>query len=151
MTAMDNVVNIEAQLRERSSELLVIRPKECVICYVARMLMDFGCDGTRRWALRYRDQRAPQATALEERLARRGACCCDCEIFLSGYVLVDRLRVRRPLFGELSAAELLSYGYDDEAEATELVAPKVPPPCSGVRRGSVQPCANWRTRTWYDE
>ncbi|NYJ06208.1 DUF2695 domain-containing protein [Petropleomorpha daqingensis] len=56
------------------------RPGECVLCYVHRMISAFGCDGTLRWALRWRDRRAPRATRLEARLTARGALC-DCELF----------------------------------------------------------------------
>ena len=56
------------------------RPGECVLCYVQRMVTAFGCDGTLRWALRWRDRRAPRATRLKDRLTARGAHC-DCELF----------------------------------------------------------------------
>ena len=147
---MDSVVEIEEFLRGRSVELVAIRPGECVICYAARMITEFGCDTTCRWAVRYRNQLAPRATALLNRLGRRGAFC-DCEIFMNGYTLISRLKVPEPLFPGLNAEELAAYGYDDPADAYELVSPRVPPPCAGVRRGSVQPCSNWRIRGPYDD
>jgi hypothetical protein len=53
---------------------------ECLRCYLVRAVREFGCDGTHRWTLRWRDARAPRATALLSKLARRGGICCDCEV-----------------------------------------------------------------------
>ncbi len=100
------------------------RTRECLWCYVARMLTEFGCDNTLRFACRYRDLRAPRATALEDRLGRVGGFC-DCEIFLNGMTLAPTLQ-RYDAYGD------------------ELVTPV--PPCVGVRRGSTQGCANWVRR-----
>ena len=36
--------------------------EECLLCFVARMLDDFGCDTTLRFVKHYRDLRAPRAT-----------------------------------------------------------------------------------------
>ncbi|WP_158893127.1 DUF2695 domain-containing protein [Amycolatopsis anabasis] len=92
--------------------------RECLACFVVRMLDDFGCDGTFRWTRRWRDACAPRATALEERLENRGAFC-DCEIAWNVY-----------------PEQMLA---TEEEEASG--AP--PPPCSGVsRRGSTKPCRN---------
>lgn len=96
---------------------------ECLACFVARMLTDFGCDTTLRWAQRFRDVRSPAATGLERRLGNVGGFC-DCEIFLNGYDLVRELMVR-------------------DVHTDELEPPAVPPPCAGVRRTSTRPCANW--------
>jgi hypothetical protein len=76
------VVELESQLRLRSTLLTVPGAGECLACYVMRML-DFGCHGL-SWALRYRDQTAPRATALPRKLGAMGAYC-DCEIFLNAY------------------------------------------------------------------
>jgi hypothetical protein len=62
-------------------------PGECVLCYVHRMLAAFGCDGTLRWVVRWRDRRAPRAMALADRLTERGAHC-DCELFSNAWELV---------------------------------------------------------------
>jgi hypothetical protein len=75
---------------------------------------------------RFRDVRVPAATALERRLGAVGGFC-DCEIFLNGYQF---------------AGHLCRY----EPETDELVAPKEPPPCSGVRARPTQPCTNWTRR-----
>ncbi|SDS90421.1 DUF2695 domain-containing protein [Microlunatus soli] len=144
MTDTDAVVlELESVLRARSAMLVAARPGECVFCYVARMVNEFGCDTTLRWATGYRDRWAPRATGLANRLGSVGGYC-DCEIFLNGYTLVDAVLVPRPLFPGLTAQQLALYGYDDPAEATELAAPDIPPPCGTVRRGSTQPCSNWR-------
>jgi hypothetical protein len=56
------------------------RQGECLRCYLLRMLNGHGCDGTHRWTIRWRDTWAPGATTLLRKLARRGGCCCDCEV-----------------------------------------------------------------------
>ena len=90
------------------------RDGECLLCFVARMLDDFGCDTTLRFAKRYRDLRATRATALEARLARMGGFC-DCEIFMNGMTLAEH-QLERDETGEARAPERL-------------------PICVGVRRG----------------
>lgn len=116
MTSNTSIVDeAEHFIRARADELTRPHDKECLCCYLARMLDQFPCDGSHRHALRFRDLTAPRATALLERLSRVGGCCCDCEVFLNGY----QPRSWSP----------------DEAAAL--------PPCAGVRRGSVRPCANW--------
>src|SRR2546423_1221424 len=77
----------EGYLRELAAELAHPQDNECLCCYVARMLDEFSCDGSHRHAIRYRDTKAPRATALLARLRQIGACCCDCELFLNGYRL----------------------------------------------------------------
>ena len=115
------VLHIERELRHLS--ILITQPKagECLHCYVYRML-EFGCTGL-RWAKRYRDLRAPRATALEGRLMSKGAGC-DCEIFMNGWTLLRQYKV-----------------YDPEGEEYEY--PEELPACKGVRGGSVQPCGLW--------
>lgn len=67
-----------------AEELLEPRGGECLLCYVADQLDEFGCDGTHRFSQRYQERVAPRATALLRRLGRRGAYC-DCEIFLNAF------------------------------------------------------------------
>ncbi|RFU23033.1 DUF2695 domain-containing protein [Geodermatophilus marinus] len=86
------------------------------------MLDAFGCDGTLRWAGRWRDLRLPRAAGLERRLASRGGCC-DCEVFLNGWTYRD---------------DLQAVGEDGEPDW-----PAVHPSCAGVGPRSAQPCANW--------
>jgi len=59
------------------------RDGECLRCYLLRMLNGHGCDGTHRWTIRWRDAGAPRVTGLLRKLARRGGCCCDCEVILN--------------------------------------------------------------------
>jgi hypothetical protein len=118
----DAVEELELMLRSRSAELTAPHSDECLLCFVARMLNSFGCDNTLRWAVHYRDVRAPRATGLETRLGQMGGYC-DCEIFLNGYAHV--------------AAS------DDE------VVPARIPPCEGVERFSTKPCGHWqRLQRW---
>ena len=118
------VLHIERELRHLS--VLITQPKsaECLHCYVYRML-GFGCSGL-RWARRYRDLKAPRATALDRRLMSKGAGC-DCEIFMNGWSLRHEYRL-----------------YDPESEEYEY--PELPA-CRGVRVGSIQPCGLWTTHS----
>lgn len=97
--------------------------RECLACYVARMLTAHGCDTSLRWAQRFRELRSPRATGLERRLGSFGGFC-DCEIFLNGYRLVRELLAR-------------------DVHTDELAAPAEPPSCQGVRPTSTRPCGNW--------
>ncbi|MEJ7630829.1 MAG: DUF2695 domain-containing protein [Nocardioidaceae bacterium] len=119
----------EGELRTHPSALVVPLPHECVACYVWRMLDEFGCNATPRWVRRWRDARAPRATALEQRLARQGGCC-DCELFLNVWV----------------HAASLSGARDGLAPLARTVSDL----CHSVRRGSAQPCTLWvrRPRPW---
>ena len=78
-------------IRSMARRLTQPRAGECLVCYVARMLDEFGCDTTLRFARNYRDQMAPRATKLERRLGDMGGFC-DCEIFLNGMRLAPHLR-----------------------------------------------------------
>lgn len=123
------LIDAEAAVQDFAAELTAIRPGECLLCYVWRML-EFGCTDL-RWSKHYRDVRAPQATGLERRLARRGGYC-DCEIFMNGYRPAERLWTR-------PEAEIV-----DGVELIEDAAPpEVMPACEGAAPGSVTPCALW--------
>ena len=123
------VADTENQLRVLSTALTDPHERECLLCYVHRML-EYGCTGL-RWATRYRDLRAPRATALERRLGDRGGFC-DCEIFLNGYE---------------PARDLWTPGGEVEEDGhTYYVEPDWPeqlPACRGVRTGSTQGCTIW--------
>jgi Protein of unknown function (DUF2695) len=124
------VLHIERELRHLSIQITQPRPRECLHCYVYRML-EFGCIGL-RWAKRYRDLRAPRATALDRRLMSKGAGC-DCEIFMNGWSLRREHQV-----------------YDPKSEEYEY--PEALPDCQCVRAGSVQPCNIWTVQSrhgWY--
>ena len=112
-----------AALAALSAALTAPAPKECVLCYVVRMLDAFGCDTTLRWARHWRAVRLPPATGLERRLQARGGFC-DCEVFLNGWTLRDELQV------------------PDEDGRPDRPAER--PPCTGVGPRSSRPCGIWR-------
>lgn len=130
----------ESLVREAELTLTMPRYHECLQCYVARMLDEFRCDCTLRFAVTYRDRCAPRATALADRLARVGGFC-DCEIFLNGWMPHPRLWTPEAIEIE-----------DGITYVTDAEPPQELPACEGVRAGSTQPCALWvrRTRTaWW--
>ncbi|NVM96497.1 DUF2695 domain-containing protein [Arthrobacter sp. AETb3-4] len=110
---------MESELHQLSEAMTMPRPRECLACYVLRML-EFGCHG-RHWMGRYRAMRAPRATALERRMAQKGGYC-DCEMLMN--VVFPNPRYFR---------------VDEDGDI--VIDPK--PPCLGVRGGSTQPCALW--------
>jgi hypothetical protein len=112
----------EQLLREFARELTHPTSGECLLCYVLRMLNEFDCDNTLRFAVAYRDLSAPRATALESRLASMGGFC-DCEIFLNAMSRAPHLRTHDE--------------HGDEVAGESL------PPCVGVRQGSTQGCSHW--------
>lgn len=123
------VNDAEHELRTLSTALTEPGDDECLLCYVFRML-EFGCTGL-RWAGRYRDLRAPRATALERRLAQKGGYC-DCEIFMNGYELARELWV-----------EAEEYVEDGVTYLEDPTRPDPMPSCRGVRVGSTQGCSLW--------
>src|SRR5258708_17723266 len=77
----DNVGDlVEAELAELSQRLTAPGERECLRCYLLRMISEFGCDGSHRWTVRWRDLRAPRARGLVQRMQRRGGCWCDSEV-----------------------------------------------------------------------
>lgn len=86
---------VEAELIQLSKLLTEPGPRECLRCYLIRMLNEFGCNNTHRWTRQWRDSRAPRARSLIERLQRRGACCCDCEVIFN--VFTDYPETGHPL------------------------------------------------------
>jgi Protein of unknown function (DUF2695) len=73
---------IEAELADLSARLTAPASRECLRCYLLRMVTEFGCDGTFRWTIRWRDVRASQPAVLLGQLGQRGGCC-DCEVLIS--------------------------------------------------------------------
>ena len=67
---------IEAQaeriVRIAVGDLTTIRPGECLVCYVDRMVAEVECYTTLRFARWFRDHRARRASALERRLGYVG-------------------------------------------------------------------------------
>ena len=135
MTDMTIAAVAERLVREAAQTLSLPMTGECLQCYVARMLGEFRCNRTLRFAEAYRDRQAPRATALLERLATVGACC-DCEMFLNAWL-------PHPSLWSPGREEVIDgITYRDEPEPPEVL-----PPCGGVRRGSTQPCDLWVERT----
>ena len=56
--------------------------RECLRCFLLRMINEFGCDGTHRWAIRWRDVGRREPRGLLASSAGRGGCC-DCEILMN--------------------------------------------------------------------
>lgn len=125
----------EEFLRELAAEITDPAADECLLCYVFRMLT-LGCRGL-RWARRYRDLRAPAATALERRLGSAGGYC-DCEIFWNAYELRPELMVSS-----------IQHDRDGEPLYGDPEYPDPMPACRGVRRGSTKPCSLWRRQYRY--
>lgn len=127
--------DVETWLRDVAADLTEPRPHECLLCFVRRMLEEFGCRTTLRFAVRYRDLRAPRAVGLERRLGDKGGFC-DCEIFMNGW------SAARHLWTPEVAVE--RDGWTEVLEESE--PPASMPDCTGVRRGSTQPCTLWEPR-----
>ena len=107
-----------APSRPASADSDAPRQRECLRCYLVRILIRHGCDNTRRWTIHWRDRRAPGHERLLAELAARGGICCDCEVVMNVW-----------------EAEYEDEGEGDRAEAL---------PCPGV--GSMNPldlCVRW--------
>ncbi len=79
----DRSATVESELAELAERLTQPSDSECVRCYLLRMVNEFGCDGTHRWTIRWRDLRAAQPGGLLRQFQLRGGCCCDCEVLLN--------------------------------------------------------------------
>lgn len=132
------VQQAEAVLAAAVDDVLTPHPRECLLCYLKRMLDSFGCDTHLRFGRHFRDLRAPRAFALEKRLGRMGGYC-DCEVFLNGYRLSRQFLVP----ARVEHHDGVDYVVELERWPDSL------PSCTGVRRGSTQPCILWeRQRAW---
>jgi hypothetical protein len=80
--AEDIAREVEAEVAWLSRRLTEPHERECLRCFLLRMINEFGCDGTHRWAGHWQEERAPRATKLLRRLAQLGGCC-DCEVLLN--------------------------------------------------------------------
>lgn len=129
------VQEAERILADASVILLDPDSGECLLCYVHRMLMEYGCNCRLRFAGHYRDVRAPRATALERRLGQSGGHC-DCEVFLNSYEL--RLEYWLPM--------VIKEREDEDQDPEDATGPSPLPMCRGVRGGSTQPCSLWLRR-----
>ncbi|MFG6402317.1 DUF2695 domain-containing protein [Microbacterium sp. P04] len=130
MTTIDT--RAEEYLRQLSARRIRPEEGECLVCFVNRMLNAFGCDNTLRFARAWRDERAPRATSLEERLADRGGFC-DCEILYNAYWPA----------GHLWSVEQWNDLADGGQEYTEGAPPETMPSCELSRKGSTKPCGLW--------
>jgi hypothetical protein len=90
---------VEAELVTLSDVLTEPAERECLRCFLLRMLNEFGCDGTHRWTIRWRDVRAPKASRLSRRLTELGGCC-DCEVVLNVFPYYPEGSGLRPCAGQ---------------------------------------------------
>ena len=71
----------EQHVREVSDQLTTPRSPECLLCYLNRMMHEFGCDGTLRWSKLWGDRQRPKQFS-RRRLERQGGFC-DCEVIMN--------------------------------------------------------------------
>ena len=92
--ADDMAQALETELADLAERLTAPGQRECLRCYLLRMIAEFGCDGTYRWTIRWRDMRAAQPRGLLRQLEQRGGCC-GCEVLMN--VFPDYPSADRPL------------------------------------------------------
>lgn len=139
----DTIEQTDGMVRGMASMLMTPDHGECLYCYVDRMLSEYRCDHTLRFAEHYGAVCAPRATALRRRLINAGGFC-DCEIFMNAVCHVS---------------ELIPPGLGDDGVVVALFGERPPPAalaprsspdmgrvCRAVRAGSTQPCGLWRPR-----
>jgi len=79
----DNIPEaVETELARLAERLTEPGERECLRCFLMRMITEFGCDGTYRWTIRWRDVRATRPGGLLRWLEQRGGCC-DCEVLIN--------------------------------------------------------------------
>jgi hypothetical protein len=84
MIADDMSREVETELAELAERLTAPGRAECLRCFLLRMITEFGCDGTYRWTIRWREVCAARRARLLDQLARRGGFC-DCEVLMNVY------------------------------------------------------------------
>lgn len=86
--------------------------RECLLCYLGRMMAGHGCDNTKRWTIRWRDRRAPGDDTMMTELEERGGVCCDCEVVMNVWEYDDAdeddQAAPRPCLGAEDAGDPLS-------------------------------------------
>ena len=85
---------VESELADLAERLTAPGERECLRCFLLRMITEFGCDGTYRWTVRWRDIHAAKPGGLLRRLERQGGFC-DCEVLMN--VFPDYPASIRPL------------------------------------------------------
>jgi hypothetical protein len=73
---------VELELARLADQLTEPGECECLRCFLMRMITEFGCDGTYRWTIRWRDVRAARPGGLLRRFEQRGGFC-DCEVLMN--------------------------------------------------------------------
>jgi hypothetical protein len=96
--ADDISAGVWEELTELAQQLTAPGETECVRCYLLRMVTEFGCDGTYRWTIRWRDVRAAQPRGLLRQFELRGGCC-DCEILFNVFPDYPDSATRLPCAG----------------------------------------------------
>jgi len=92
--ADDITEELDIELADLAERLTAPGERECLRCYLLRLITEFGCDGTYRWTIRWRDVRAAQPRGLLRQFERRGGFC-DCEVLMN--VFPDYPPASRPL------------------------------------------------------
>jgi len=90
---------VETELIALSGALTEPAERECLRCFLLRMISEFGCDGTHRWTIRWREVRAPRATRLPDRLGGLGGYC-DCEVVCNVFPEYPESAVLLPCAGQ---------------------------------------------------
>lgn len=83
----DPVQQAERVIRRHVVRAFGPRERECLPCYLQRVVADYGCNGTLEWTHRWQEhQRARRIRTggLTARLKSRGGFC-DCEVLLNVY------------------------------------------------------------------
>jgi len=89
---------VESEIADLAERLTAPGPDECLRCFLLRMITEFGCDGTYRWTIRWREVRAGQPRSLLSQLGRRGGFC-DCEVLMNVFPDYPQVSVALPCAG----------------------------------------------------
>ena len=102
MMADDMSREVETELADLAERLTAPASAECLRCFLLRMTTEFGCDGTFRWTIRWRDVCAGQPRKLLDQLAGRGGYC-DCEVLMNVYPDYPPVDAALPCAGDSQA------------------------------------------------
>jgi len=98
MMADDMAREVESEIADLAERVTAPGPDECLRCFLLRMITEFGCDGTYRWTIRWRDVRSTQPRGLLDQLGRRGGFC-DCEVLMNVFPDYPQVSVALPCAG----------------------------------------------------